>query len=33
VHTVRAHLRTILTKTDTNSRAAAVAFAFQHDLA
>ncbi|MHB8646159.1 MAG: helix-turn-helix transcriptional regulator [Thermomicrobiales bacterium] len=33
VHTVRAHLRSILTKTDTTSRAAAVSFAFQHDLA
>ncbi len=33
VHTVRAHLRSILNKTDTTSRAAAVSFAFQHDLA
>jgi DNA-binding CsgD family transcriptional regulator/tetratricopeptide (TPR) repeat protein len=32
VHTVRAHLRNILSKTDTTSRAAAVAFAFQHGL-
>jgi DNA-binding NarL/FixJ family response regulator len=32
-HTVRAHVRNILTKTDTDNRTAAAAFARQHRLA
>ena len=32
-HTVRVHVRNILTKTDTDNRAAATAFALRHGLA